>query len=201
MTGPTADDARLNLATEGPLLWLLVSAPELPQDRGTIQLDVQVDGGPVHHMSVLATSNTAGLSLGGAMAHDIAAASRITVTFQGRTWKFVVHNIRAAIDAVASCAGEPTLAERDVAVPKPIAGAGQWKLQDHLPGAPGSCSARLVGREVDTMLLPGGQDGSFVLIAGRPDWAAWSGEGDIELAVDGGAATRLKANALQNLLW
>ena len=199
MKGPVSGDARLFLATDGPLLLLLVSAPSLPADKNNVVLDVRLNAGPVHHMPVLAVSHTAGISLGVGTAHDIAAASQVSISYQGATWSFAISRTGPAIDAMTKCAGEPTLAERDASAPKPIAGAGKWTLIDGLPGAAGACSGRLEGREVDTMLMPG-QDGVFVLIAGRADWASWGREGEAELAIDGGPPERLKAQSLSNLV-
>jgi len=199
MSGPSAGGAQLGLGTEGPLLWLFLTAAPLPMEQATVTLAIQVDAGPIHQMPVLATSHTAGLSLGGAAAHDVANASRITIGYQGQTWVFPVAGTAAALDVVARCAGEPTLAERDAAAPKPIVGAGDWKLMDRLPGAAGYCSARINGQNVDTILMPT-NDNVFVLVAGRPDWAAWGGDAEIGLSIDGAPPEQLKANSLQNLV-
>jgi hypothetical protein len=199
--GPVSGEAKLSLATEAGLLWLLVADPLLPRDRTDGKFDVQIDGGDWIPMPALAVSNTAGISLGGAFAHAVVKASRISFRSGLGTWTFTIRNAGAAIDAVTSCAGEPTLAERDAMAPKPIPNAGGWMLVDRLPGAPGACSARLNGREVDTMVLSPAPDGTFVLMAGRADWATWGGDAEIGLAVDGAAPERLKASSLQNLIF
>ena len=53
MKGPVSGDARLFLATDGPLLLLLVSAPSLPADKNNVVLDVRLNAGPVRLIAKL----------------------------------------------------------------------------------------------------------------------------------------------------
>lgn len=199
--GPVSGDARLSFATDGALLYLLVTSPALPRERTDGAFDIQIDGGAWTKMSAMAVSNTAGISLGGSFAHAVAKASRIVFRSGLGVWTFDLRNAGAAMDAVTTCAGEPTLAERDANAPKPIPGAGAWKLVEHLPDSPGACSARLNGTSVDTIVLGPSPRGGFTLMAGRADWATWGGEAEIGLSIDGGAPERIKAGALQNLVF
>lgn len=191
--GPTTTDARLGFATEGALLLLMVTSPKLPSEATDGAFKVKIDGGDWIVMPATAASHAAGISIGGALAHKVAAASRISISSGLGTWTFGVRNAGAAIDAVTTCAGEPTLGERDAMAPKPIADAGGWLLIDRIPDSPGKCSARLNGEEIDTMVLAPAPDGTFMLMAGRTDWATSGGEAEIGLAVDGAAPERLKA--------
>jgi hypothetical protein len=61
-----------------------------------------------------------------------------------------------------------------------------------------ACAARLVGAEVDTMLMLN-RDGKLLLVAGRNDWNV-SGPEDIGLRIDDLDAMYLQASELSNLV-
>jgi hypothetical protein len=86
----------------------------------------------------------------------------------------------------------------DVAPPgQPIAHAGQWRLMG--PGDPAPCSARLLGTEIDTMLLIN-KDGDLVLVGGRGDWALAASEQTVTLQIDNGPPADVKAEFVTNLV-
>jgi hypothetical protein len=60
------------------------------------------------------------------------------------------------------------------------------------------CAARLVGKDVDTMLMLG-RNGELVLVAGKSDWRV-SGPEKIGLRIDHGAMDHLTATAFRNLI-
>ena len=59
-----------------------------------------------------------------------------------------------------------------------------------MPGAPGSCSAKLPGDAIDLILMIN-NDGKLVLTAGHPDWNASPGQFQSTLSVDGRKPTTL----------
>ena len=84
--------------------------------------------------------------------------------------------------------------------PVPIAGAGDWKLVEQLPGVSHPvCHARINGPEADTMLMLN-NDRLPILVAGRADWRELLGEADVSLSIDGGPPIGLKMQMFNNLV-
>jgi hypothetical protein len=200
VAGPQDGAAELSLMAEMGQFMLLINAPTLPRAKAEYPVILRLDGGQAIPLTGLGSDAAIGLAIGGPLAQAIVSAGTVEVTVGAQHFAFTPHDATAALDAAARCAGVPTLAERQSNAPTPIPGGGDWRLVTHLPGAPVNfCSARINGAEVDTMLMINNR-GSMILIAGKPEWAAWGGEADITLAVDGAPPVALKANALGNLV-
>jgi hypothetical protein len=75
--------------------------------------------------------------------------------------------------------------------------SSEWVHIESVPGGD-ACAARLVGREVDTMLMLN-RDGQLLLVAGRTDWSA-SGPEEISLRIDSFELDHLQASAFNNLV-
>lgn len=75
--------------------------------------------------------------------------------------------------------------------------AGQWAYMGAAPGETG-CAARLVGKDVDTMLMLG-KDGQLVLVAGKSGWQEF-GRKKVELRIDHWQVDHLTATAFRNLI-
>ncbi len=142
-----------------------------------------------------------GINLGrGESARMVATSSRISVTIDGHTHAFSIRNAAAALDAVARCAGQPTLSEDSERPTIPIAGAGQWHLMESLAGVKGRpCAARTAGDQIDTILLLN-DSGDLVLIGGHGDWATWGGAVPLQLSIDGAPPATMTASTVDNLI-
>lgn len=200
-SAPSEGGAGVSLASEGPLFTLVVSAPEFPKAKAGYAAQIAFDGRAPVSVPALGDGGVMVVSLSRSdSAKALARASRVTVTIKGHAHTFALRNAGAALDAVARCAGVPTLAEQDETPPQPIAGGGRWMLSTSMPGVAGrACSARVAGDQIDTILLRN-NDGQMVLIGGHSDWATWGGDVPLQLSIDGGAATRLTASTANNLI-
>jgi len=93
-----------------------------------------------------------------------------------------------ALVIVASPAFAAPDAPAPAAAPLPPA----WQVGP-VPGAPGSCSAKLPGDAIDLILMIN-NDGKLVLTAGHPDWNASPGQFPSTLSVDGRKPTTLEVS-------
>ncbi|MGH7010213.1 MAG: hypothetical protein ACREEX_05190, partial [Caulobacteraceae bacterium] len=191
----------LSLAAEGPMFVLLVGAPDFPQDRASHGAILSFDGKSPVTSPALGDGGMMGIRLGrGDAAKTTAEASSVSVTVDGHTHIFNLRNVAAALDAVARCAGQPTLSEQVDQPPPPIAGAGRWRLLVTLPGTPGrACAARVAGDQIDTLMLLNNA-GDLVLIGGHSNWATWGGDVRLQLAIDGSPPINLTAATADNLI-
>ena len=200
-SGPADGGARLSLIADGPGFDLNAEAPDFPRDGGSYTAATAFDGGPPATGTIHGVNGLVSLSLGrGEPARRAVSASTVAITVNGRTHRFSLRNAAAALDAVARCAGEPTLAEQPEAERQPIAGAGDWMLMVTMPGAPGrACAARVEGAEIDTLLLLN-DVGDLLLIGGHKDFAMGAGQVPMSLSIDGAPPLILNANTLGNLI-
>jgi hypothetical protein len=200
-TGASEGGAELTLAAEGPLFEMIVVAPDFPQDKSSYQVALSFDGKPPVQAAALGEKGLLAISVGrGEPARAIAAASRVQVTAGGHAHGFSLKNAAAALDAVARCAGQQTLAEQEDRPPAPIAGAGAWRLMVTMPGFPEpACAARIAGNQIDTIMVLNNH-GDLVLIGGHNDWATWGGDVPLQLSIDGEQSHVLTASTLNNLI-
>lgn len=70
--------------------------------------------------------------------------------------------------------------------------ASNWQVGP-VPGAPGSCSAKLPGDAIDLILMIN-NDGKLVLTAGHADWNASPGQFQSSLSIDGHKPTALEVS-------
>jgi hypothetical protein len=175
-----------SIAAEGPLFLLMFEAKDFPQDKASYDAALSFDGKPPIHVPALGEGGLISISAGrGDPAKTIAASSRVTVTVNGISHEFSLRNAAAALDAVARCAGQQTLAEQSNAAPKPVPGAGRWTIAETLPGYAGrACQARMEGDQIDTILILNDAN-ELVLIGGHSDWATWGGDVRLQLASTG----------------
>jgi hypothetical protein len=82
---------------------------------------------------------------------------------------------------------------------EPVATTGQWTLTAKLPGGD-ACVARLVGSEVDTMLMLS-ESKELLLVAGNPEWQATSNSLKVELGIDNLLINDLTGIPFNNLVF
>lgn len=200
-SGVSDGQAQLSLGTTGPLFLMLVSASDFPQQKGAYQAELSFDGKAPVSAPALGENGTMQINVGrSGPAQTLVAASQMKVTVEGSSHQFPLSHLGNVLDALARCAGQPTLAQQDNRPPESIPGAGKWQLATTLPGAPGrACSARAPGPEIDTIMLLN-DSSELVLLGGHSDWATWGGDVPLQLAVDGGAPTAMTAHTLINLI-
>jgi hypothetical protein len=196
-----ADGASVSLVAQGPMFLMLVSAPDFPKEKRTYAAFLSFDGGAPMAATALGEDGVMGFVLNRTgPAKIVAGASRIAVNVEGHTHTLSLRNAGAALDAAARCAGAPTLSEQVETPPQPIPGAGGWTLIRNVAGlSQRACSARIRGPQIDTILLRN-NDGQMVLMGGHPEWATWGAEVPLQLSIDGGPATALKAQSVDNLI-
>ena len=184
----------------GPQFLMLVSSPDFPEAVSTQQAALVFDDRAPVYTPASGDHGILQIRVGrGDSAQDVIRSSRITITVAGHVLHFPLDRSAAALDAVARCAGQPTLTEAPQKPDIPIPGAGQWMLQPLLPGVPGrACHARLAGEQMDTMLAFN-NGGKLILIGGHSDWSIGTGEKSFELSIDGGTRIPMKANLLDNI--
>ena len=199
--GPSDGQASLSIAVEGPLFTLMVEAPDFPMAKDSYTVELAFDDKPPVQAPALGDGGVIGVNFGrGEPARILAAAAKVSFTVDGHTHHFSLRNAAAALDAVARCAGEPTLSEQVDAPPAPIPGAPGWTLALTLPGVAGpACMARIAGDQIDTMMVLN-RDGDLLLIGGHSDWATWGGDVQLQLAVDDAPPVKLTATTLNNLI-
>jgi hypothetical protein len=199
-SGPTDGGANLSLVAEGPLFVLAIQAPDFPYEKASYVVNLAFDSDTPLDAPGLGDKGLITVSVGrGQSARIVAKASAVTVTVAGQSHHFSIRNAGQALDAVARCIGQPTLSETVEEPSTPIAGAGDWRLQTNLPGAPHVCSARVAGPQIDTILLLN-DDGEIVLIGSHSDWATFGGDTSLRLAIDGAEPLELKSSSALNLI-
>ncbi|MGH6955301.1 MAG: hypothetical protein ACREEW_01395 [Caulobacteraceae bacterium] len=201
-TGPTDGDASLALVAGGPMFMMIATAGDFPQAKTSYIVELSFDGRTPVSAVALGDGGAIGIPLGRDGVQAVATATRVSIRIAGVVHTFMLRNARAALDAVADCAGEPGLLEQEQSEesPKPIPGAGHWTLLTNLPGIGGRvCSARIKGDQIDTMLLLN-RDGQLVLMGGHPDWATWGKSVPLQLSIDGATPVRLTADTVRNLI-
>jgi hypothetical protein len=198
---PSEAHAMLSLAAVGPGFEMIVTAPDFPKEKAPYNVTLAFDGkSPVTTVALGDRGVIQILVNRGDSAKTIAAASHISVTVEGRTHDFSLRNAAAALDAVAHCAGEPTLSEQTDEAPTPITGGGNWRLSVTIPGVFSRvCSARIDGDQIDTNMLLN-NSGDLVLIGGHKDWATWGSDVPLQLAVDGEPPLAMTAKTALNLI-
>lgn len=108
----------------------------------------------------------------------------------------------AAAVAVMSCGAAARAQDAPAAArqARPIPGAGNWVLQQRLPGMPGRvCTVRTEGPEANTTIVLN-NDRRPVLIVGRHDWSGLSGEAEVSLSIDDAPAIEVDAMMVHNLV-
>jgi hypothetical protein len=188
-TAIARDDDKLQfaLAAEGRDFFLKMWAPDFPEEDRSYEatLDFKgVAGGPV---VAVGQSGLMAISLGrGELATALIKASDVTITVDGHSHSASLAGAAAALDGVARCAKQPTLAEAPEKPPLPIPDAGDWTLYETLPfGDERACMAHLDGKEVDTM-LEHDKKGVLILTGGNPMWAFQPRDVAMRLSIDGG---------------
>lgn len=199
-SGPTDGQAQLTLVAVGAQFLMLVSSPDFPEAASTQQATLVFDDGAPVYTPASGDHGVLQIRVGrGDSAQDLIKSSRVTITVAGHVLHFPLDQSAAALDAVARCAGQPTLAEAPQKPDLPIPGGGKWMLQPVLPGITGrACHARLAGEQMDT-ILAFNNDGTLILIGGHSDWSIGTGEQSFALSIDGGPRIPMKANLLDNI--
>ena len=199
--GPSDGHAILQLAAVGPQFMLMIDAPDFPTATASYQAALSFDGKPPVEAAALGDRGLLSIGIGrGESARITVASSRVSVTVDGHTHDFSLANAAAALDAVARCASEPTLAEQHDVPTQPIPGAPAWRMEASLPGVrTPACTARIAGDEIDTMVTLNNK-GDLLIIGGHSNWASWGGDVPLALIVDGGPPVTLRASTVQNLI-
>ena len=199
--GPSEAAASVGLVALGPQFLLVLQAPDFPQDKGSYVVSLSFDGAPPIQATALGQNGILSIGVGrGDAAKAVASAKSVAVMANGQSHSFSLHNASAAMDGVARCAGEPTLAEQVERPPVAISGAGAWKLATTLPGLNQPvCEARVAGDQIDTIIVLN-KAGNLLLMGGHSDWASWGGDVPLKLAIDGAPPVSLSASSVGALI-
>jgi hypothetical protein len=179
----------------------MLAAPDFPQNKTSYSVTLAFDDKKPVYAVALGENGLMSINVGrGEAARVLMASSNISVGVTGHVHNFSLKNVKAALDAVARCAGQPALSGESDEPPLPIAGAGNWKLEVTLPGAPGrACAARIAGDQVDTTIILN-RDNDLLLIGGHGDWATWGGPVSLQLSIDGEPPIPIAAKTAINLI-
>jgi hypothetical protein len=186
-TSPAGGEVTLGISAEGPDFVFKMWAPDFPKmDRAYHGTLVFKDhgGGPV---GIVGSDGMMAISLGrGELATGFAKASEVSLKVEGHRHRVSLAGAAEALDQVARCAKQRTLAEAPEKPPRPIPNAGDWTLYETTPYATGStCMAHLDDPEVDTMLQYDEQ-GILELTGGNAIWAFPPQEVPMRISIDGG---------------
>ncbi len=195
---PQADGSIVTLAAMGPQYLILLQNPAFPLERQSQTIAVSLDGASALPVDALVSDHIYGIAVTPQVGMPLRSAAKLEAVIAGTTYRFDVRHADQAMDAVAACAHIPKLPELWNEALKPIAGAPDWFLVEHVPGTD-RCSVRRSSPEVNTSLILSNED-RLVLIAGRPDWARWGGEIKATLELDGGPAVELSGGVFQNIV-
>jgi hypothetical protein len=200
-TENTKGEARLSLATEGPMFLLMVEASDLPPGKDSYTAALSFDGKPPVQAPALGGDGLISIQINrGTDANTVVTSSRVSIAVNGHTHEFPLNNTAAALDAVARCAGQQTLAEQKDLTSVSIPGAGTWRLELTLPGLREPvCEARIAGDQIDTIMILNDR-GDLVLMGGHTDWATWGGDVSLQLSIDGARPVSITASTLNNLI-
>lgn len=204
-SGPTDAGASLSLGAQGKGLGMLVRAPDFPRSQASFAATLVFDDRP--------PETTAAVDYGGAMQFMInpreptwrlMTSKTVTVTVAGQTHSFPLSNVTAAMDGLARCVGQPTIAERMDQPDQPIPGTVAWRIMVTLPNVPRKvCNAEARGDGID-LLLAMSPNGGVSLMARHWDWANWGrAMAPLQLSIDGGPPLSLEADPIDNqiLIW
>jgi hypothetical protein len=200
-SGSSESGSILRLGAKGKVFVMLIVAPDLPTNQVNVPATLSFDDRPPE--AVVARG------LGGAMGFVIApreptwrlmTSKTVAVTVAGLTHSFLLSNVAPAMDALARCVGQPTIAERTDRPDRPIPGGGAWRLAVTLPNIPRSvCQARVRGEQIDNMLSMSPNGRIVALLAAHWDWPGWGNAAvPVQLSIDGDAPIRLQADPLDD---
>jgi hypothetical protein len=195
--GPQDGSVQLSIAAFGPQILMVLSSIGEADKPGTYPVTLSFDDGPDFDVNAEGHDRSLGIALTPRVGQGLRMAKLMTATIDGMTYKFPLQNAVEAMDAASHCAGAETYAEQRSHPPRAIAGAGDWQLLDDMPDD--TCSARLGGEHVDTMLMRA-NDGKLILAAGRPDWAFPAQDADITLQIDDEPPLAITAPVITNLV-
>ncbi len=194
-------DGNTLIAAVGPQFSLLVRSPSFPATAKPYTVGLSFDGKRPVQAAALGGAGLLDIQLWrGEAALMVAGASYVVVEVEGRTSGFSLENAGAALDAVARCAGQRTLAEEHDEIPMPIPGGGDWKLTTTLPGIQRRvCTVRITGEQVNTTLALN-DVGALIVIAGHSDWRSRAGLVPLQLAIDGTPPVALQALSTDTII-
>ncbi|HKD22710.1 MAG TPA: hypothetical protein VKB71_11895 [Rhizomicrobium sp.] len=195
---PVSDNVQLAIAVLGPQLKLIFSSPDFHLSPATYPVAISIDGSKNVTVNALGEGGVYAVAIVRGLGMPLRSASTLAVTIGNKTYTFDVRQADAAMDAASKCAGMPPYVETFAHPPQAIAGAGEWKLVDDLPGVD-HCSLRRNGEQVDTMLMRN-KDGRLVLFAGRADWAFPTIREKVSVQFDDLPAREMDASVFDNLI-
>ena len=199
-SGPSEAGANLRLGARGKSFVMLVVAPDFPTTQASFPATLSFDDRP--------PETAAAMDFGGSMQFVISpreptlrlmTSKTVTVTVAGQTHSFPLHNVAPAMDALARCVGQPTIAERTDVPGEPIPGGGAWRLTVTLPNVPRRvCTARVKGEQIDNTLAMS-PNGGVSLSAAHWEWPNWGrAMVPVQLSIDGDAPVSLEADPVDN---
>ena len=204
--GPTDGRASLSLAAQGTSFVILVAAPDFPTASASVPATLQFDDRPPEPATAI------GIDEGMEFVFDgreptwrLLTAKTLTVTLAGQSHSFPLSHVVPALDALARCIGQPTIAERMPDPPgQPIPGAGAWRLWVTLPNIPRRvCNAFAEGDHIN-LLLAMTPNGDASILARHWDWADWGRASiPVQISIDGAPPVSLRADPIrqQILIW
>jgi hypothetical protein len=197
--GPVSGNVALIILVMEPEFKLLISSPDFHIAEGTYPVSISLDGGPHVAVNALGEEGVYAIALVRNLGMALRSASTLTAIVGDNKYEFAIQHADAAMDAASRCAGEPSWGEFFSHPPREREGAGDWKLVDNLQGSD-RCTLRLNGSDVDTMIMRN-NDGQWILMAGRADWALPAGQVKISLQLDDAPAQDFDAPIFDNLVF
>jgi len=186
-TAPGGGDITFGVSAEGPDFVFKMYSPDFPKEErayeGTLSFKDN-GGGPA---GISGINGMMAISLGrGELAKGFSKATEATLEVEGHRHTVSLDGAADALDRVARCAKQRTLAEAPEMPPLPIPNAGDWTLYETTPYTRGKiCMAHLNDPEVDTMLQYDAK-GVLQLTGGNAIWAFPSQEVPMRISIDGG---------------
>lgn len=186
-TSPGDGDLTFGVAAEGPDFVFMMFAPDFPKAQRAYQGTLAFKGNGAGPVGITGIDGVMAISLGrGELARGFSKATEATLEVEGHSHTVSLEGAADALDRVAQCAKQHTLAESSERPPLPIPNAGDWTLYETTPySSEKACMAHLDGPEVDTMLQYD-EKGVLELTGGNAIWAFPRQQVPMKISIDGG---------------
>ena len=171
--------AGLSILAEGPLLTLTISSPAFGHEKREEVISLRTRRLAELQRQAVVFNSTYGITIDKDVDAYLLDDGPLTITIKAVDYSFAIANASSAIDAVRQCVGQPTRAEMQAKNVPSFSVPKGWEALDLGVG----CTARLEGKEVDTMLSIN-NDNQVLLIAGRREWNALGEEVKLTLQFD-----------------
>jgi len=195
-TAPGGGDILYGVSAVGPDFVFKMEAPDFPKANRAYRATFTLKGNGSGPVGAQGSDGMIAVSLGrGELAQALVKAKEATLEVEGHSHSVSLEGAADALDRVARCAKQRTLAEAPEKPPLPIPNAGDWTLYETTPYGPDkACMAHLDDPEVDTMLQYD-EKGVLELIGGNPIWTFPHRVAPMRISIDGGPDLALSHSA------